>query len=185
MKQTFILSTLLVLFAACSAPTTPYKKDKDLRTSNPDSIEGKHTYVNQGDNKTYSSNKPWEVVEPEGGVKWDPGNVQMEKVIMLTQIGLVPGRIDIDTIGDYINGTKWIVERNLAKEKGVGQVLVQYTVHATKPVGISVSYNGKISEKALLVVQDSIKAVSRYIRTKKDSVVVQVLYGVNRPHPEA
>lgn len=193
MKQTFILSTLLVLLAACgehpqpsgavsetSAVTTATENGiATAATSNPDSLPGKDAYVNPIDKNTYVSEKGWKTYHPEGGVKWDAGSVQMEKIILLTDQQILTSLISIDSLGDYVNGIRAIVLKQLANVKEKGEVMIQYTLYAGKKPNIRLSYKGSLQEQPLLALKDKIDVRSKDIRTMKDSCVFQVLYSVN------
>lgn len=173
MKQTFILSALVALLAACGQNT------QHAATSNPDSLSGKTAYVNPVDNNTYVSEKGWKEYKPEDGVKWDPGTVQMEKIVLLTDQTILPSLINIDTLGDYINGIKEVVLKELAPVKEKGEVMIQYILYAAKKPQIRLSYKGNLEEQTLFDLKDLIGEKSKNRRTIKDSCSFQVLYSVN------
>lgn len=188
-----MLGTLLVLLAACGDKTRPSATVDETSTvttatgtgiataatSNPDSLPGKDAYVNPIDKNTYVSEKGWKTYHPEGGVKWDAGSVQMEKIILLTDQQILPSLISIDSLGDYVNGIKAIVLKQLANVKEKGEVMIQYTLYAGKKPNIRLSYKGGLNEKPLFALKELIDAKSKSVRTVKDSCVFQVLYSVN------
>lgn len=189
-----MLSTLFVLLVACGDRTRPSATVDDATignsatdtgittvtaTSNPDSLPGKEAYANPIDKNTYVAEKGWKTYHPEGGVKWDAGSVQMEKIILLTDQQILPSLISIDSLGDYVNGIKTIVLKQLANVKEKGEVMIQYTLYAGKKPNIRLSYKGGLNEQPLFALKDLIDAKSRSVRTMKDSCVFQVLYSVN------
>ncbi|RAJ83285.1 hypothetical protein CLV59_103249 [Chitinophaga dinghuensis] len=179
-SKVILTAAIGLSIVACNASKSTNPPIDAVKTaSEPDSLIGKNNYANPVDGKVYASSEKFKEYTPDGGTRKPKGPNYVKNVTLLTTQQEVPGIVSIDTLAEFIKGQEAFVLKNIQGIKTVGRLLIQFHLHHGAKPTVMVSYDGDFDKNQLQQLDADLRQYCVNHRTKKDSVVYQMLFMVN------